>query len=150
VLNILTAVLLLVAVAAAGLGWMNAVNQGKAVRSLESDRRLLERQLAETQKQLIQTQQKLSEKSRVPFTVTYRNALTGPGYVCVFTNRSDRALTVVATFENPTLKKTTTKTILLKPSELSEVGYAEGWAFSSGDTITLKNADYADLLIHIP
>jgi uncharacterized protein YlxW (UPF0749 family) len=164
VLNVLLGIASVVLLIAAALGWLaysgtkmankKLVEDQNALvdkyNRLVQDRNNLVTQLNQTQQELVQTQQKLTDKSRVPFSVTYRNALTGPGYVLVMTNRSDKALTVIATFENPTLNKKKSISILLRSGQAQEIGYAEGWAFSSGDQITLTNADYAPLSVHIP
>jgi hypothetical protein len=73
-----------------------------------------------------------------PFKVDYRKALTGSSYVAQIVNTSDKVQSVKATFHNPTFNRTKVYTLIVNAHQLREIGYLEGWAASSGDTVTLE------------
>lgn len=153
ILSICVAVLVI----ATSAGWYLAMTaradrdslRAKA-QALEADRDGIAAQLDGAQKELADTQAKLAEKSRVPFSLTYRNAITGPGLVLQITNRSDKALSAVANFVNPTLKKQKTVDLVLRPGQMQQVGYTDGWPFASGDQITITSGDFAPLEARVP
>jgi hypothetical protein len=86
----------------------------------------------------------------LPVEITYREALLGPGLVAAFRNSSDRHLTVVATFYNPTLQKEENYRLDLAPQIIREVGHSEGWAFASGDTIKIVHNEYKTKAVELP
>jgi len=83
-----------------------------------------------------------ANKPDMPVDVKYRSAITGPGLVLAVTNNSDRQLTLLATFDNPTLHQKKTFQVNVAPHRTSEVGHLEGWSFASGDTISISHNDY--------
>lgn len=83
-------------------------------------------------------------KPPMPVSVQHRPALLHSSRVCVFKNTSNRTLMVLASFTNPTLNSTKNFTVSMEPGRSVEFGYAQGWAFHSGDKIHLKHADYSD------
>ncbi|MDX1914190.1 MAG: hypothetical protein SFU55_01295 [Methylophilus sp.] len=91
---------------------------------------------------LSQATAQLAKKPELPINVSYRQALMGDGLVAQFTNNSDRFLSIVATFLNPTTNQHMTTRLDLAPRAIKEVGHLEGWTFSSGDQLTIKNNDY--------
>jgi hypothetical protein len=84
-------------------------------------------------------QNKLPE---LPVSVKVRTAITGPGQVVLIQNTSDRHLTFLVKFENPTTKEAKTLRADVKPSQSTEIGHKEGWPASSGDSIKIENNDY--------
>jgi len=89
-------------------------------------------------------------KADMPVAVKYRTALTGPGLVLMVENRSSRHLALLATLKNPSLKNARNFRFDIPPGGTTEAGYREGWAFSSGDQITLSHDDYKDWQGNIP
>jgi hypothetical protein len=89
-------------------------------------------------------------KPPLPILVQYRRAVLNPSLVADFSNQSNRDLLILATFENPTLNEMKKWEISLAPNATREIGHLEGWAFHSGDKITLHHADYADEKITLP
>ena len=78
----------------------------------------------------------------IPIEVSYREALLGPGLVCIVENTSDRHLSVLATFMNPSLNQEKNFRLDVPPKGVTEVGHLEGWILASGDTIVLSHNDY--------
>jgi hypothetical protein len=89
-------------------------------------------------------------KPAMPVEVKYRRAFLSNGYVTDFKNTSNRQLSILATFSNPTLKTTKTLNLILSPGETKEIGHLEGWNFSSGDTMTLAHHDYQSATWNLP
>jgi hypothetical protein len=86
----------------------------------------------------------------VPVRVTYRKALVGPSLVAIFDNTSDRSLSLLATFTNPTMHTEHSFRLDIAAHGHKEVGHLEGWAFASGDLIKVTHADYKPLSIKLP
>ena len=103
---------------------------------------------AETQE--VQAKEALLNTPEVPVTVSYRQAFAGPGLVAVFRNTSLKTLSVLATFFNPTTGQQRSSQLTITPQGVAEIGHAEGWAFASGDKITLKGADYREVSAQVP
>jgi len=89
-------------------------------------------------------------RPELPIEISYRSAILGPGLVAIFKNTGNRHLAVVATFQNPTLKKEENYRLDLAPQSIQEVGHAEGWAFASGDTIKLVHNEYKTKTAKLP
>ena len=83
------------------------------------------------------------EKPALPIEVGYRKALLARGLVATFKNDSNRNLSILATFENPTMHQKKSFRLDLAPGGSSEFGHLEGWNFESGDLITLEHNDYS-------
>ena len=89
-------------------------------------------------------------KPQMPVQVTYRGSLVGEGYVAQFRNTSDKYLQVVVTINNNTLGQTKQGPIDIPPHETKEIGWVQGWKFTSGDAITVSHNDYQTLKVKIP
>lgn len=86
----------------------------------------------------------------MPIEIKYRSALLGSGLVVAVNNTSDRHLSILATFKNPSLNQEKSFRIDVPPHEKTEVGHREGWAFTSGDSIMLTHNDYKSWKGSIP
>ncbi|MGD9689298.1 MAG: hypothetical protein AB7K52_08190 [Phycisphaerales bacterium] len=89
-------------------------------------------------------------KPAMPVEVSFRQAELGPGLVARLSNASDRHLSVILKQFNPTLKSHTTARLDLKPRHTSEVGWAEGVTWASGDVLTIEHAEYASKSAKLP
>ncbi|CAG0998625.1 hypothetical protein MTYP_02719 [Methylophilaceae bacterium] len=106
--------------------------------------------IAESTSDLLnQAYAEIAKKPELPVSLNVRKALTGNGLVVQFTNRSDKYLSVIARFENPTTRETETVRLDLTPMGTKEIGHLEGWAFSSSDVIHLQHNDYASISMAI-
>jgi hypothetical protein len=86
----------------------------------------------------------------MPIEISYRKAPMGPGLVVDFKNRSNRSLSVAATFTNPTLHQEKTFRVDVPDNGVKEFGHLEGWAFASGDTIKVAHKEYKPLSVTLP
>lgn len=89
-------------------------------------------------------------KPDMPVSVSFRPALLDNSLVARFRNKSDRHLTVVVKFENRTLNQQMSSYIVLGPRETKEIGWLEGWAFMSGEYITMSHEDYSTKTVRVP
>jgi len=89
-------------------------------------------------------------KPQLPLDVSFRDSLIGRGYVLRVENTSDKYLQLRATYKNPTLDEEMTQVLDVPAQETVEVGWGEGWKFSSGEKIFLSHADYRTLRLRIP
>jgi hypothetical protein len=88
-------------------------------------------------------------QANFPFTVDYRKALTSSSYVAQIVNSTDKVQSVKATFYSPTFNRTKVWTLIINAHHFREIGYLEGWAASSGDTVTLE-CNGVSKKFHIP
>lgn len=96
-----------------------------------------------------QAQSPLANKE-LPIAVSYRTAKMGPGLVARFDSMSGRALSLIATFKNPTLRTVQRIRIDVPPRGTREIGHAEGWVVASGDEIELYHAEYQPMRVVVP
>jgi hypothetical protein len=93
---------------------------------------------------------KEATKPPMPINIQFRKALIDPSYVLMLSNTSARDLQIMATFINPTTQARKSFTISIAPNGRSDMGYAQGWAFHSGDKVYLQHADYSNKDVSIP
>ena len=92
-----------------------------------------------------------SHRPAMPIEVQYRPSMFGNGYVAMLKNTSDGEFTYQVELRSTNLdapKKSMPITIPAGSS--TEIGWAEGWKFERGDTITVTHADYASGIYSIP
>ncbi len=87
---------------------------------------------------------------QMPIEVKYRPALLGPGLVVAINNTSDRHLSILATFKNPSVNQEKSFRVDVPPRGKTELGHREGWTFASGDQIELSHNDYKPWQGNIP
>jgi hypothetical protein len=108
---------------------------------------------AQCQQLIAQCQQlePLAAKARkLPVTVSFRKAVLGAGQVLGLRNRADKSLTLSVTLRNPTFANGKVYRVDLDSGQIRELGHAEGWAITSGDTIEIMNAAYDPVKITVP
>jgi len=81
-------------------------------------------------------------RPELPVRVTYRPSAGGTSMVAQYRNDSAKYLSIAVDLENPTLHKSKTITLNIGPNGVIEDGWAQGWAYKSGDTIKINHADY--------
>ncbi len=87
----------------------------------------------------------------LPVAVTFRKAIGGDSLVAKFTNTSvDQYLAVKVTYSNKSFKDRQAVQIKLGPKQSTERGWAEGWSFQSGETITLESDGYGTMTVTVP
>jgi Sec-independent protein translocase protein TatA len=94
--------------------------------------------------------QELAKKPAMPVVISFRKAMTGPGMVGQFVNRSGKELIVVIELKNPTTKSQLTKNVDLTPERVNEIGFGEGWPFASGDLIKITHNDFEQMIYIVP
>ena len=81
-------------------------------------------------------------KPPLPVTVQFRSEMRGSGFVLIFRNESDRALSFTATLGHPGQQEEKTFAIQVQPHSTYELGSPQGWAGESGDRISLTSPNY--------
>jgi len=89
-------------------------------------------------------------KPALPVQCQYRRKLLANGYAEIFTNKSNKFLSVLATFRNPTFHSTKSFRLDLSPNVPVQFGHLQGWDFTSGDQITLVNDGYQTAYYSVP
>jgi hypothetical protein len=78
----------------------------------------------------------------MPVTVTFRPAVSEPGFVLMFENTSPQPLTLVARLEHPAVRGMKKVGLYVGPKSRVDVDKVSGWVAKSGDRITLENSNF--------
>lgn len=81
-------------------------------------------------------------KPPLPVAVQFRSEMYRPGFVLIFTNESDHALSFTATLGHPGQQEEKTFAIRVQPHGAYELGSSQGWVGQSGDRISLTSSNY--------
>jgi len=74
----------------------------------------------------------------LPVQVSFRPALLGAGMVAIIRNTSSRTLSVAANFIDPSLGRSKSFALAINPGGVAEIGHAEGWPVTSGQTLSVS------------
>lgn len=86
----------------------------------------------------------------LPVRVTVRPSVGGRSLVAQYRNDSAKYLVVVVALKNPTTGEARSLTLEIPPNGTTEHGWAEGWAYKSGETIAIAHADYETAELVVP
>lgn len=86
----------------------------------------------------------------LPMHVTFRESKVTKGLVCSIRNDSGKHLQIKSTFTSRTTGQTQEKILTFLPAETLEIGFLEGWRFTSGETVKLWNADFQEKVVQVP
>ena len=89
-------------------------------------------------------------KDPIPVQVTLRGALLGDGQVARFISESPNKIVLAATFRRRASAEVSRRPIEIEANGEVEIGWAEGWAFMSGDEITLEHESFATKQLRVP
>ena len=92
----------------------------------------------------------LANQPEIPVRVSFRKALLNSGNVAGFSNISNQTIAISASIGRPSSNQTLSIDLTIDPGQKKEVGELEGWAFISGDTITIQQPDHKSLSIRAP
>jgi hypothetical protein len=94
----------------------------------------------------------LAEANRpvLPVRVTFRLAFMGQGLVASIRNVTDRPLNVIAELRTAGAEPTRTISLALQPSSAEEIGYAQGWTITSGQSITVSSSGFRSVTAFAP
>lgn len=96
----------------------------------------------------------LAEANRavIPVRVTFKLAFMGQGLVASIRNVTDRPLNVIAELRNRDAVGDAARTVslALAPNGSTEIGYAQGWTITSGQSITVSSSGYRSVTAFAP
>jgi hypothetical protein len=94
----------------------------------------------------------LAEANRplVPVRVAFRAAFMGQGFVATIRNATDGPLNVIAELREPGAEATRSVSLALDPNGTTEVGYAQGWTITSGQSVTVAASGYRSVTAFAP
>jgi hypothetical protein len=94
----------------------------------------------------------LAEANRpvIPVRVTFRLAFMGQGLVASIRNVSDRPLNVIAELRDAGADPARTVSLALDAKGSTEIGYAQGWTITSGQSITVSSSGYRTVTAFAP
>jgi len=154
--------LLLILVGAAALAWW-----------LYNDRIRLQQQVLQQSIQMLELRERLTKaevslqekkaalatrdaaladanKPLVPVRVAFRAAFMGQGFVATVRNITDGPLNVIAELREPGSEATRSVSLALDPNGTTEIGYAQGWTITSGQSINVAASGYRSVTAFAP
>jgi len=154
--------LLLILIAAAALAWWLYNDRARlqqqvlqqSIQMLELRERLtkVEVSLQEKTAALATRDAALAEANRplVPVRVTFRLAFMGQGLVATVRNATDGPLNVIAELREPGNEASRSVSLALDPNGSTEIGSAQGWTITSGQSITVAASGYRSVTAFAP
>ncbi|MBS1129425.1 MAG: hypothetical protein H6R16_427 [Proteobacteria bacterium] len=88
-----------------------------------------------------------ANQREVPVSVGFRKALMSNGHVAMFTNTSAQSIAVVVEVSRASSGQTRSFDMTLDSGRKRELGEREGWAFVTGDTLTLSQPEHKSLIV---
>jgi hypothetical protein len=94
----------------------------------------------------------LTEANRpvIPVRVTFRLAFMGQGLVASIRNITDRPLNVIAELRDAGAEPARTISLPLESNAVTEIGYAQGWTITSGQSITVSSSGFRSVTAFAP
>jgi hypothetical protein len=94
----------------------------------------------------------LAEANRpvIPVRVTFRLAFMGQGLVASIRNVTDRPLNVIAELRDAGAEPARTISLALPASGATEIGYAQGWTITSGQSISVSSSGFRSVTAFAP
>jgi len=91
-----------------------------------------------------------TEKPNMPVRVIVRESIVGEGLVAQFHNETSHRLVVDVILEDKNQNNKRSGALALEPNAVTEIGWIEGWKFTSGDTIKISHSNYKTIKYQIP
>lgn len=99
--------------------------------------------IAELQALNSQLKAEIEKKPELPVTVSFRQAMMGPGNVAIFSTTIKSPVSILVTLHSSALGTTKQFELHLESSHSTELGHIEGAVIENGDTITIENQNYS-------
>jgi hypothetical protein len=128
-------------VLAAGWGLMEFQQAQRFAELLGKERR---------QSASLQTSLAEAAKPDLPLMISFRPAILGNGLVAVFRNTSSTQLEVAAAFSSEATGIRRGASMVIPANAVTEIGYAQGWAFAAGQRIRLTNGEFRPAEYQVP
>lgn len=152
---------LLLATATAAAYWLNEdrvrlqeqlIQQSTQVLELREKLTRTEVALQERTAALVTRDAALAEANRavIPVRVTFRLAFMGQGLVASIRNVSNGPLNVIAELRDTGAEPIRSVSLALEPDSTTEIGYAQGWRISSGQSISVSSSGYRSITAFAP
>jgi hypothetical protein len=91
-----------------------------------------------------------ANKPVLPVRVAFRLAFMGQGLVATIKNVSDSPLNVIAELREPGSETSRSVSLALDANGTTEIGYAQGWTITSGQSITVAASGYRAVTAFAP
>jgi hypothetical protein len=91
-----------------------------------------------------------ANKPMVPVRVTFRLAWMGQGLVASIRNVTDGPLNVIAELREPGTESARSVSLALDANGTTEIGYAQGWTITSGQSVTVAASGYRSVTAFAP
>jgi hypothetical protein len=91
-----------------------------------------------------------ASKPTLPVSVSYRQAILGPGLVARFTNESSESLELRVRADSPATNFYHAWYLVIPPGRTREIGPLEGWSFLDGQRLELSNVNFRSAAGTVP
>jgi hypothetical protein len=86
----------------------------------------------------------------LPLRVNMRKALMGAGEVAQLQNFGGRELVVAVVAHSPATNQSREWRLVIAPGTAQELGHKEGWAFASGDELSITDTAFRPMKVNVP
>jgi uncharacterized RDD family membrane protein YckC len=87
-----------------------------------------------------------SSRPDLPLKLSFHDALIGADKRAVLENLSDTALEVMLDVKSPVTGAHFSRTFVINPRSLGQIGRAQGWPFARGQLVTVSNPEYRPIV----
>src|SRR5690606_15231569 len=91
-----------------------------------------------------------ANRPEIPVRVSFRAAWMGQGLVATIRNVSEQPLNVIADFRDNTAGSGRQFSLALDPEGTAEIGRAEGWTVTSGQSVTVSASGFRSITAFAP
>jgi hypothetical protein len=157
--------LIVAALCAVGIGvyaqWLAEDRRGLQAQVAGLDRRILDLREQLTRAEVAVQEKDAAVASRdvalaeatqpeLPVRVSFRPAWMGQGMVASFVNTTNHQLTLMIEFRDPGLHASKEFAFVLEAGASTEVGHAQGWLVSSGQSVRVAASGYKSVTAFAP
>jgi len=155
---VLGAVALAAAVAALVL-FMQVGQRTEALAAATTENAQISGELLRAQKHVAELEQQLAARqveldsalmAKLPVDVIFRVADSGSGFVAHFQNHAASAMKLSVNPRRPSSGEYARLELSIPALAAGDVGDAQGWAFRSGDTLSVSAGDFRPLSLQVP
>ena len=147
-----------VAIVAAGFFFFQASKRADALAAASADASQAHSALTHAQQRIHELEQEVAAKKTelasvlktLPVAVSFRVGEPGTGFVAHFENQSTAAMRLIVEPRRARTGEYGRIELMLSPYSSGEVSEKQGWAFRSGDTLTVSSGDFRAVSLAVP
>jgi hypothetical protein len=132
--------------------YRRAGHLAEQLSAAQAENATLTGRVSEIEQLMNETAAKLDQitKLRMPVSVVFRRASTGPGLNAFFRNNAPEPITVSVLLTNPVTNRRRESNMAIPANGVQEIGEAQGWIFAPGQRILMTHAQFGSVEYVVP